>query len=98
MESKHSHKNAYENNWKCLWLHLSYLTDKSNSLALFKSMLKAYTSEACYREIGYFMRTQNFTPIKSFLALTMQGVMEHGENLHYTASHEAVYRGMSIPP
>jgi hypothetical protein len=28
----------------------------------------------------------------------MQGVKQHGESMHYTASHEAVYRGMSIPP
>lgn len=52
-----SHKNGYESNWKGLWVHFNNLNDKSNSLALFKSMMKAYTSEACYREIGYFLRT-----------------------------------------
>ena len=48
------------------------------SLEGFRSMVKTYTSEAVYSEIGRKMRNSHYEEIQSYLAATIQGLALHG--------------------
>jgi len=69
--------------------------DKSlKSIESFRQMVKTYTNNGVYAQIGKKMRTSQFEDIQSYCATIVQGIQKYGPKLSYKMTHLPVYRGI----
>ena len=61
----------------------------------FRRMVKTYTNNIVYTNIGKKMRTSQFEDIQSYCTTLIEGLNAHGPERKYQAYHKPVYRGVS---
>lgn len=68
------------------------MIDKSKSL---KTLIKTYTGESVYRQIGQSLVNGNYSDIQYYLTAILRDVDTIGTRLAYTQFNEPLYRGIN---